>query len=133
MGHKQWNADAYQAFNPASIVRSNAQVVREHQLKIYIDAGDQDFFNLHEGAEFLHQTLWKYRIPHEYHLWTEADHLGSTMTPRMTETFTWLGKMMRKAIDPRCMEPTPGQMIYLKWLDENKVLMPTPDMQLPEG
>merc|ERR1712012_453796 len=71
VSHKMWDADAYQAFNPASIVRSNAQTIRDHQLKIYIEAGDQDLFNLHEGAEFLHQTLWKYRIAHEYHLCTE--------------------------------------------------------------
>merc|ERR1719277_2205083 len=105
-----WDADAYQAYNPASIVRSNAQAIRDHQLKIYIEAADQDFFNLHEGAEFLHQTLWKYRIAHQYLLCTEADHLGS--------------KMMRKAIDPPCTEPTPGQTLYLEWLNENKVLMP---------
>jgi len=83
-----------------------------------LEAADKDYFNLHDAAEFLHQTLWRYRIPHEYHLNHEADHGGSTLVPRTREALGWLGKMMQRALwqeDNWRMRTTPKQAKFVEW------------------
>ena len=65
----------YRLHNPASIVNDNSANIRESNLKIYIDVGDKDCLNLHDGAEFLHRILWDHGIEHEYHLIHGADHV----------------------------------------------------------
>ena len=82
------------ANNPASIVKANAERIRESGLAIYLECGDKDFFNLQEGAEFLHRVLWDCQIPHEYHLVRNADHLGRTLAPRREEGLLFLGRVL---------------------------------------
>ena len=43
--------------NPATIASREPVRLRESGLDIYIEAGDQDFFNLHEATEFLQRAL----------------------------------------------------------------------------
>ena len=63
--------------------------------------GDQDYLNLHEGAEFLHRVLWENRIPHEYHLVRGADHGGRTFGSRAKEAVTFLSLVVaRPGPDP---------------------------------
>jgi len=75
----EWNSAAYYGYNPACVVRANAQNIRENGICIYLDAADEDCFCLQDGAYFLHKTLWQYRIPHEYHLCFRADHVGPSV------------------------------------------------------
>ena len=123
---EDWDADTFQRFNPVCIARSNAQNIREAGLKIYLEAADQDFLALHDGAEFLHQVLWQYRIQHEYHLNTEADHLGPSIVPRQQESLEWLGKMMQRALfgmeQTRYTILTEGQKKFMDWMKENRVM-----------
>jgi len=81
--------------NPASMVAAGAAArLRDSGLAIYLDAGDQDFFNLHVATEFLHRVLWEHDVPHEYHLVRWADHVGGTVRPRMIEGFEFLARAL---------------------------------------
>ncbi len=80
---------------PANIARANEKKIRESGLAIYIEAGDEDFVNAHDGAEFLHRVLWELDLSHEYRLVRGADHGGPSMHPRMKEMFRWTGAALR--------------------------------------
>ena len=57
----------WEANNPANMAITNADKIRSSSLGIYVDAGDEDMFHLHEAAEFLHRILYDHqhsaRIP----------------------------------------------------------------------
>ena len=90
--------------NPANRARANAQAIRDSSMAIYIDAADHDFLNAHDGAEFLHRTLWDLDLAHEYHLVREADHGGPTMRPRMRAMFGWLADVLRPPVSNPSIE-----------------------------
>ena len=69
-------------------------------MAIYIEAGDDDFINVHDGAEFLHRVLWDLDISHEYRLTRGADHVGPTMIPRMREMYLWLASALHASGRP---------------------------------
>ncbi len=91
-----WNAN-----NPATIARHNAETLKSSGLRIFLEAGDEDAFWLYEGTEYLHQVLYDLKIRHEYRLYYGADHVGSTVAPRADESFAFLGNTL---VDP---EPDP--------------------------
>jgi S-formylglutathione hydrolase len=84
----------FEANNPANRARANAHAIRESGLAIYLEAGDADFVNAHDGTEFLHRALWDLDISHEYRLTRAADHGGPTMVPRMREALKWVGEAL---------------------------------------
>lgn len=92
---KPFDADYWEKNNPASIAVANADKIRASGLSIYLDVGDEDSFNLHEAAEFMHRVLWDYKIPHEYHLVRGADHVGRTIRPRTTEALEFLARVLK--------------------------------------
>jgi len=99
--------ELFAANNPANRAIANAVRIRESGLPIYIEAGDNDFVNAHDGTEFLHRVLWDLDISHEYHLVRGADHGGPTFRPRMRATYAWLSA----ALHARTLaEPTPEQL-----------------------
>ena len=77
--------------SPARVVRDNPDAIRSADLEIYLEVGDQDYTNLHDGAEFLHRVLWDHDIRHEYHLVRWADHIGKSMLVRTVEAHRFLG------------------------------------------
>ncbi|HEY7268735.1 MAG TPA: alpha/beta hydrolase-fold protein [Dehalococcoidia bacterium] len=87
--------------NPANIAFANAEAIRGSGFQVWLDAGDEDFFNLHEGTEFLHRIFWEQRIPHDYHLIRGANHVGRTMPGRFREALAFLGRV----IDPPGPDP----------------------------
>jgi len=87
----------WESNNPANRARSNAQHLRDSGLAIYLEAGDKDFLNAHDGAEFLHRVLWDLDLSHEYHLVRGADHGGPTMRPRLGAMFAWFGSLWNPA------------------------------------
>jgi len=98
---KPFDEGYWEANNPASIVAANADKIRGSKLEIYIDVGDQDAFNIHEGTEFIHRIMWDSKIAHEYHLVRGADHVGRTMRPRTTEALGFLSRVLNPpAPDP---------------------------------
>lgn len=84
----------WEANNPASIAVANREKIRAARLPIYLECGDQDMFNLHEAAEFMHRMLWDHQIEHEYHLVHGADHLGASLGPRSLEALGFLGRVL---------------------------------------
>jgi S-formylglutathione hydrolase len=93
------DAALWEANNPANRARENAQAIRDSGMAIYLEAADRDFLNAHDGAEFLHRTLWDLDLAHEYHLVREADHGGPTMRPRLRAMFAWLGSLGKPTVD----------------------------------
>ena len=73
------------ADNPARLAHDNAAAIRASGLAIYLEVGDEDYLNLHDGTEFVHRVLWDHDVPHEYHLVRWADHTGASMRPRFGE------------------------------------------------
>lgn len=106
--HRFWRSDALLAViygkpfdeayweenNPASLAIENREKILHAELQIYLDCGDKDAFGLDEATEFLHQTLWNAKIPHEYHLVRGADHVGRSIGPRAREALEFLGKTL---------------------------------------
>jgi S-formylglutathione hydrolase len=104
----EWN-------NPANRAQANAGLIRDNRLAIYIDAGDEDFLNAHDGAEFLHRVLWALDISHEYHLVRGADHGGPTMRPRMHSMYAWVGSVIRAL---QCeAEPGVEERMVSAWIE----------------
>ena len=98
---KPFDEAYWEANNPASICVANADKIRSSGLGIYIDVGDLDAFNIHEGTEFIHRLLWDNKIPHEYHLVRGADHVGRTIRPRTTEALGFLARVLNPPpVDP---------------------------------
>lgn len=84
----------WEANNVAAIAVTQADKLRTASLGVYIEAGDEDLFYLHEAAEFLHRILWDQKILHEYHLVRGADHVGRTIRPRTIEGLTFLARLL---------------------------------------
>jgi S-formylglutathione hydrolase len=91
------DARVVEANNPANRVRANAAAIRESGLGIYLEVGDDDLVNAHDGVEFLHRVLWDLDIPHEYRMLRGVDHVGATIVPRMRAAYEWLGRSLTPA------------------------------------
>jgi len=108
----------FQANNHANIAQDNAQAIRASGLKIYIEAGDHDFLNAHDGGEFLHRILWENRIEHEYRLLHGCDHIGSSLIWRFRDLHQWLGRVSLQLIEQSGIEhslPKLEDNAYLQW------------------
>ena len=77
------NAQIVEANNPANRARANAAAIRKSGIAIYLEVGDDDLVNAHDGVELLHRALWDLDIAHEYHMLRGIDHVGATIVPRM--------------------------------------------------
>lgn len=85
--------------HPANRARTNSGRIHKSELAIFMDAGDEDFVNAHDGTEFLHRVLWELDISHDYHLVRGGDHGGPTFRPRMKAMFTWLSAVLTATAD----------------------------------
>jgi S-formylglutathione hydrolase len=110
----QRDAAIVEANNPVNRARSNAHAIRGSGLAIYLDVGDQDFVNAHDGTEFLHRVLWDLDVSHEYHLVRGGDHGGPTLLPRMRAMFEWVGAVF-KAAEPA--PESPGEQAVRSWIE----------------
>ena len=91
---KPFDEAYWDANNVATIAVARAEKLRAAGLGIYIEAGDEDLFYLHEATEYLHRILWDQKIPHEYHLVRGADHVGRTIRPRAIEGLGFLARLL---------------------------------------
>ena len=112
------NRDAalFNANNPANLAIANADAIRASGLAIFIEAADQDVFNLHDGAEFLHRALWDLDIAHEYRVARHADHVGPTLGPRMRAAYSWVGSVLM-ASKGRENESTAEERAWIEWME----------------
>ena len=107
----------FEGNNPASRVTANAAAIRESRLAIYLEVGDEDVLNLHDGTEFLHRVLWDLDIPHEYHLVRWADHVGPTLEARLREAMCWLGSALTARPTSNSAEVTDVERAWLAWVE----------------
>ena len=98
--------ELFAANNPANRARTNAARIRESALAIYLEVGDNDFVNAHDGTEFLHRVLWELDLSHEYRLVRGGDHGGPTFRPRLRAALAWLSAVLTR---PTVVEPTPEE------------------------
>ncbi len=84
--------DHWAANNPATI--ASAAPERLLDLRIYLEAGDQDALYLYEGAEHLHRILFDAGVAHEYRLVHGADHVGPSLLPRMADALGFLARQL---------------------------------------
>ncbi|MFN0122913.1 MAG: alpha/beta hydrolase [Blastocatellia bacterium] len=91
---KPFDEAYWEANNVATIAVNRAEKLRASGLGIYIEAGDEDMFYLHEATEYLHRILWDHKVPHEYHLVRGADHVGRTLRPRAMEGLGFLARLL---------------------------------------
>ena len=88
--------DYWAVNNPASVVGADPGRIRNANLAIALECGDEDSFGLFRGAEFLHRLLYDNNIRHDYHLVRGADHLGRTVLPRFEAVLSFVAR----AFDP---------------------------------
>lgn len=91
---KPFDAQYWEANNPATIAHRDAGRLRNAGLAIYVECGDEDSYGLDDAAEFFHRVLRDHRIPHEYHLVHRADHVGRTVKPRTMEAFGFIQRVL---------------------------------------
>ncbi len=111
--------------NPANRARANALAIRGSGLAIYLEAGDEDFLNAHDGAEFLHRVLWDLDIAHEYRLIRGADHGGPTLVPRIRDAFAWLGSIVAEQ-RAASAEPPADERAVRDWVSHGLAGDPPP-------
>lgn len=131
------DADAalFAANAPSVRLHDNADAIKASGMSIYLECGDNDALNLHDGNEFLHRLLWDLDISHEYHLVKDADHLGPTIIPRMVEAFTFLSKALREKGKPETSQELSAEgRASLEW-SKAGMTGPAPafDMESDEG
>ena len=94
--------ERWQRDNPANVARSNAESIRASGVEIYLEAGDEDGLNLHDGTEFMHRVLWDLDIRHEYHLVRWGNHVGPSLEGRVAEAYRFLTTRPRgRPVDSR--------------------------------
>jgi S-formylglutathione hydrolase len=106
--------DLYRRDTPVNRARQYADALRQSGLAIYLDAAGQDALNAHDGAEFLHRTLWQLDLAHEYRLRRDADHAGPDFVARLLEAFRWLGSYLAPLPAAELSEP---ERAWEAWLD----------------
>jgi S-formylglutathione hydrolase len=117
---KPFDEGYWEANNVATIAVKKAEKLRTSGLGIYIEAGDEDMFYLHEATEFLHRILWDQKVPHEYHLVRGADHVGRTVRPRALEGLAFLTRLLNPPPPDPEAEATRKRLEPLKKAVEGK-------------
>jgi pimeloyl-ACP methyl ester carboxylesterase len=96
--------DHYRRNHPLHLVDRNGPAIVAAGLSISLECGDEDLFYLFHGAEALHRRLFDHAIPHDFHLVRGGDHVGPTVTPRITETLRFVGQAVRPGPPPDAPE-----------------------------
>ncbi len=117
---KPFDEAYWEANNVATIAVNRAEKLRASGLAIYIEAGDEDMFYLHEATEYLHRILWDHKVPHEYHLVRGADHVGRTIRPRAIEGLEFLARVLNPPPPDPEAEATRKRLEPLKKAVEGK-------------
>jgi S-formylglutathione hydrolase len=96
--HETMNAgdDAYERNHVVAVLRRNAAAIAASGLAIYVECGDRDSFNLHDGAEYLHRVLWDLDIGHEYRLLHDVDHIGPETEARQHAARMFLARALAR-------------------------------------
>lgn len=114
---KRWQND-----NPANIAQAKADAIRASKMEIYLEAGDEDDLNLHDGTEFLHRVLWDLDIRHEYHCVRWAGHVGSSLGIRFAESMRFLTNALNGGLSaPKPITPSADEQQWIDWMNGGMV------------
>jgi len=115
------DAEYWARNNPATIADRDPDRLLRSGLAIYIEVGSEDAFGLDRGTEFLHATLFRHRIRHEYRYVLGADHVGRTVPARIRDALGFLGRISQP------VEPDPQVERTRRMLDAMKRRAGLPD------
>ena len=104
------------ANNPATIVRDNADAIRESGIQIYLEVGSEDALDHDIGTDFLHNVLFDNRIRHEYRYVAGADHVGASFSWRIPDGLIFLNRV----VDPPPSDPAVEG--FRQWADAARKL-----------
>lgn len=106
----------WQNDNPANIARCNAEAIRASGVEIYLEAGDEDGLNLHDGTEFMHRVLWDLDIRHDYHLVRWGNHVGPSLEGRVAEAYRFLTHVLAGGLSaPAGVELDADERAFAAW------------------
>lgn len=88
------DADFWRRNHPTAIAADAPDRLRDADLAIYLECGDEDSFGMQRGAERLHRVLFDHHIPHEYRLVRGADHVGASFPERFRDALGFLAKVI---------------------------------------
>ena len=80
------------------ILRNNLVSLSKVAPKIFIDCGEKDEFNLHDGAVYLHEALDRLSIPHTFKSIPGACHADEHTSARQETAIRFLGNALRAAL-----------------------------------
>lgn len=106
--------ELYARDTPIGRAIEHAEALREHGPAIFIEVGDRDLLNAHDGVELLHRVLWSLDIGHEYRLVLDADHGGPSLVPRLLEAARWIGRRLSPPPSPGL---SPDEQAWVAYLD----------------
>ena len=69
-------------------------------MKIYFEVGNADVLGLYRGAEFLHDTLTREEIVHEYRIVDGAQHEDGTLPARLEDAVRFISRKLRETGSP---------------------------------
>ena len=114
---QRWQQD-----NPANLVQAHAEAIRTSPMEIYLEAGDEDDLNLHDGTEFLHRLLWDLDIRHADHCVRWAGHVGPSLGVRFREAFVFLSHALQGGLSAaKPITPTAEEQQWLAWMNGGMV------------
>jgi S-formylglutathione hydrolase len=91
--HRTMGSDdaTYQGNSVYSILRSKENILRSAETAIFIDCGDADEFELHDGALFLHHLLKELEVQHEFRSVAGAGHADAAASRRLSDALSFIG------------------------------------------
>lgn len=127
--------ELWQRDNPANIAVAHADMIRSSPMEIYLEVGDEDDLNLHDGAEFMHRLMWDLDIPHEYHCVRWAGHVGPSLGTRFREAFVFLSNALGGGLSAeKPITPTAEEQEWLAWMNGGMIGEgPKVDLNSPRG
>ncbi|PDT44501.1 esterase [Sinorhizobium fredii] len=88
------DAKTYSSNSVHSILRGNTEAIRSQSLQIFVDCGEVDEFNLHDGALYLRETLTELAVPHTFHSVPNAGHADALAYARQDAAVRFIGEAL---------------------------------------
>jgi hypothetical protein len=87
------------------ILRNNLVSLSKVAPQIFIDCGEKDEFNLHDGAVYLHEAFDRLSIPHTFKSIRGACHADEHTSARQETAIRFLGNALRCGTVDQLIEP----------------------------
>jgi pimeloyl-ACP methyl ester carboxylesterase len=112
--------DHFHNNHPRAIAERNGHLIAAAGLDVYIECGDEDLLHLQYGAEALHRQLFAHGIDHEYRLVRGGNHVGSTLSDRVTDALRFIGHSIA-ALDKPTRKPDPVVEMFTAYVSPQEL------------